>query len=67
MMWKTAIHCISTLDALISLTLYFKTSGVAMCRPKFSLPSEGIEVSFLCFFSELYVFITILPSLLTNA
>ncbi|CAL1277104.1 unnamed protein product [Larinioides sclopetarius] len=42
-MWKTAVQCISTLDALISLVLYYKSSGVSMCRPKFSLPSEEVE------------------------
>ncbi|KAG8184513.1 hypothetical protein JTE90_002359 [Oedothorax gibbosus] len=41
--WKAAVHCISTLDVLISLTLYFKSSGVTMCRPKFSLPDGDIE------------------------
>ncbi|GFS42056.1 DNA mismatch repair protein Msh6 [Nephila pilipes] len=42
-MWKTAVHCISTLDALINLTLYYKLSGAPMCKPEFSLPSEEVE------------------------
>ncbi|GIX68461.1 hypothetical protein CDAR_500391 [Caerostris darwini] len=42
-MWKTAVHCLSTLDALLSLVLYYKSSGVTMCRPKFSIPSQDVE------------------------
>ncbi|GBM44069.1 DNA mismatch repair protein Msh6 [Araneus ventricosus] len=42
-MWKTAVQCISTFDVLISLVLYYKSSGVPMCRPKFFFPNEDIE------------------------
>ncbi|KAF8791514.1 DNA mismatch repair protein Msh6 like protein [Argiope bruennichi] len=42
-MWKSAVHCISILDALISLVLYCKSSEVPMCRPKFFIPNKDVE------------------------
>ncbi|GFQ91601.1 DNA mismatch repair protein Msh6, partial [Trichonephila clavata] len=42
-LWKTAVHCISSLDALTSLVLYYKSSGVPMCKPEFSIPNQEVE------------------------
>lgn len=42
-LWKKAVDCISSLDALISLVLYRNSSGGPMCKPEFSIPGEEVE------------------------
>nr|XP_042907629.1 DNA mismatch repair protein Msh6-like [Parasteatoda tepidariorum] len=33
--WQKAVQCLSTLDVLLSLTIYCKTNEESVCRPKF--------------------------------
>ncbi|XP_054714457.1 DNA mismatch repair protein Msh6-like [Uloborus diversus] len=42
-LWKSAIHCLATIDVLLSLHQYNRSSDVSMCRPEFVLPDEDTE------------------------
>lgn len=39
-LWKSAVHCLSVIDVLISFCIYCKSSEVDMCRPEIVLPTE---------------------------
>lgn len=39
-MWDTAVHCLSVLDVLLSLTQYSQCADGVVCRPEIVLPTE---------------------------